>query len=84
MPGESILHLIAAVIVTWLAFKHIPATLILTWVAGIVIFLANRGDIPMDNILNPPFAYAGVIVLIGTIAVDTWKPWKKFKNKPSP
>jgi hypothetical protein len=69
MPGESLLFLLTGFVLTALAVKYAPFTLLCMWMAGIVLFLATRGKIPLDLILRPVVAYAsGAVFIVGVLA----------------
>ncbi len=94
MPGESFLYLLTVAIMTVLAFKHAPITLMMLWAAGIVLFLATRGEISNAFLdLKPASLYAVSALFVGGVVADAVKPWRlprvrnsftKFFKKPSP
>ena len=77
MPGESVLYLIAAATMTIFVFRYLPSTIVILWILATIVFLATRGEIPIDDIVTPTAAALAGGLLVLCLTADIVRPWRR-------
>ena len=77
MTAESFLYLLTAVILTIFVARHLPSTIVILWILATIVFLATRGEIPIDDIVTPTAAALAGGLLVLCLTADIVRPWRR-------